>query len=234
MPNGTKIINHLPSYIYKVLKTLIYSDVHGNLPAFEKMLKVERDCEQYICLGDLVNYAPWSNECVDLALSLPNSIILMGNHEQAFLNKKYDGSNELVQLFFAQTIKDFTKYTEISQFIEACILDKFQCQHTILNQYIYPDTSVVLDNNYIVGHSHHQFHYQNNGFSLYNTGSVGQNRKFINVINYLIYNHNSKEMTLKSLSYDVNIVLNEMKSRKYPSVCVDYYEQKKIRIANGN
>ena len=221
------------------MKTLIYSDVHGNLPAFEKMLKVERDCEQYICLGDLVNYAPWSNECVDLALSLPNSILLMGNHEQAFLNKKYDGSNELVQLFFAQTIKDFTQYKEISQFIEAYTLDKFQCQHTILNQYIYPDTSVVLDNNYIIGHSHHQFHYQNNGFSLYNAGSVGQNRKFINVINYLIYDHESKGVALKgvalkSLLYDVNIVINEMKSRKYPSVCVDYYEQKKIRIANDN
>ena len=126
------------------MKTLIYSDVHGNLPAFEKMLKVEQDCEQYICLGDLVNYAPWSNECVDLALSLPNSILLMGNHEQAFLNKKYDGSNELVQLFFAQTIKDFTQYKEISQFIEAYTLDKFQCQHTILDQYIYPDMTMKV------------------------------------------------------------------------------------------
>ena len=81
------------------MKILIYSDVHGNLPAFEKMIKAEKDCEQYICLGDLVNYAPWSNACVDLALSLPNAVLIMGNHEEAFLNRKYNGSNELVKLF---------------------------------------------------------------------------------------------------------------------------------------
>ena len=79
------------------MKILIYSDVHGNLPAFEKMIKAEKDCEQFICLGDLVNYAPWSNACVDLALSLPNAVLIMGNHEEAFLNHKYNGSNELVK-----------------------------------------------------------------------------------------------------------------------------------------
>ena len=81
------------------MKILIYSDVHGNLPAFEKMLKEEGSCDGYICLGDLVNYAPWSNECVDLAISLPNSILIMGNHEKAFINEFYPGTNPLVQDF---------------------------------------------------------------------------------------------------------------------------------------
>ena len=211
------------------MKILIYSDVHGNLPAFEKMIKSEKDCEQYICLGDLVNYAPWSNGCVDLALSLPNAVLIMGNHEEAFLNRKYNGSNELVKQFFAKTIVDFNKYAEISRFIHHFQLNKYRCQHTILDQYIYPDTTVALDNHYIIGHSHHQFFYQNNGFSLYNAGSVGQNRQYINVINYLVYETETQEMSLKSLTYDVAIVLNEMKTQGYPSVCVDYYAKKESK-----
>jgi hypothetical protein len=47
------------------MRILIYSDVHNNLPAFEQMLKEVVHCEAYISLGDLVNYGPWSNECVD-------------------------------------------------------------------------------------------------------------------------------------------------------------------------
>ncbi|MFD0777232.1 metallophosphoesterase family protein [Flavobacterium myungsuense] len=91
------------------MKVLIYSDVHGNLPAFEKMIKKEKACEKYICLGDLVNYGPWSNECVELAISLPNSTLIMGNHEEAFINGFYPGTNPLVQDFFKMTYPSFQK-----------------------------------------------------------------------------------------------------------------------------
>lgn len=70
------------------MKFLVYSDVHGNLPAFKAVLNDAKKCDGYICLGDLVDYGPCSNECVDLALSLPNSIIIMGNHEEDYINGK--------------------------------------------------------------------------------------------------------------------------------------------------
>ncbi|MEO8405916.1 MAG: metallophosphoesterase, partial [Chitinophagaceae bacterium] len=144
------------------MRILIYSDVHGNLPAFETVIKAADTCDQYICLGDLVNYGPWSNECVDLALSLPSSVMLMGNHEEAFIDGRYPGSNPLVQLFFATTITDFKRKEEIKKFIPEYKLDDYLCRHTILDKNIYPDTDVVLDANYIIGHSHHQFRYESN------------------------------------------------------------------------
>lgn len=200
--------------------------MHGNLPAFEKMLSVEKDCEGYICLGDLVNYGPWSNECVDLATSLPNSILLMGNHEEAFIEGKYPGSNELVQDFFKINIAGFKRNRVIEKFIQDYNLGKFTCTHTIMNRYIYPDTDIELNNNYIIGHSHHQFEYLNNGFLLYNAGSVGQNRKYINVLNYLIYNEDTENIEMKNVIYNVDLVINEMKSKKFPQQCIDYYLQK--------
>lgn len=209
------------------MKILIFSDVHGNLPAFEKMLKEEKDCEQYICLGDLVNYGPWSNECVSLAKSLKDVTLIMGNHEEAFINGFYPGSNVLVQEFFNITYKTFKEFSVIKDFKEDHKLGIYTCSHTILNQYIYPDTNVVLDRNYLIGHSHHQFEYNNNGFVLFNTGSVGQNRMYINVINYLVYDTEVQLVEMKYLKYDVDLLINEMKSLNYPEICINYYNDKK-------
>ena len=211
------------------MKILIYSDVHGNLPAFEKMLKEEGSCDGYICLGDLVNYAPWSNECVDLAISLPNSILIMGNHEEAFINGFYPGTNPLVQDFFKMTFPSFQKKEAITSFVFESKLDTFICTHTINKSYIFPDTQVILDNNYIIGHSHHQFQYNSNNFTLYNSGSVGQNRKYINEINYLIYDSDSKSITMKSVTYNIEHVINEMIQLFYPIDCINYYRNKMLR-----
>ena len=46
--------------------TAIISDVHGNLPALQKALDDCKYVDAIINLGDVVNYGPWGNECVDL------------------------------------------------------------------------------------------------------------------------------------------------------------------------
>lgn len=212
------------------MKILIYSDVHGNLPAFEKMIVLEEmNVEGYICLGDLVNYGPWSNDCVDLAMSLPNSTLIMGNHEEAFIAGFYPGTNPLVQDFFKITYANFKRNEIIKSFLKETVLDKFVCTHTINNDYVYPDTQVLLENNYIIGHSHHQFKYNSNNFDLYNSGSVGQNRKYINELNYLVYDSDLKSIEMKSATYDLDLVINKMKSLSYPENCINYYINKKTK-----
>lgn len=210
------------------MRCLIYSDVHGNLPAFETVIKEAGHCDGYICLGDLVNYGPWSNECVDLAVSLPNSIILMGNHEEAFLTGSYNGQNRLVEDFFTHTITNFNRFDIIKSFMPSFMLKEFLCIHTIGNRYIYPDSILELDNNYIIGHSHHQFHIQNNGFELYNAGSVGQNRQFINIANYLIFDTDSNTIKMRFSRIDIQLILNKMKDSNYPENCILYYQQKQL------
>lgn len=209
------------------MRVLIYSDVHGNLPAFETMLEKEKEVDTTISLGDLVNYAPWSNECVDLAVQQPHLALLMGNHEEAFLNGAYPGNNELVQSFFSICFPEFTKSREIRGFTGQYQLGKFCMRHTIDNRYVYPDTQLLLNDNYIIGHSHHQFLYENSGFQLFNAGSVGQNRAYINVINYLILTTEDGKIEMKQLIYDVDRLIKEMKARHYPESCIAYYSNKK-------
>lgn len=207
--------------------TLIYSDVHGNLIAFEHMLKQHNDIDAFICLGDLINYGPWSNECVDLALSLNNSVILKGNHEQEMLDSKFSKGSALIKKFATSALANFERFDEISQFKSEHQFESFSCKHTILNEYIFPDSKPHLDKNYLIGHSHYQFEYCYKGFRLINVGSVGQNRQYINMIEYAIYNSETCVIELKSVKYDIGILIKQMRECKYDEECINYYQSKK-------
>lgn len=210
------------------MRYLVFSDVHGNLPAFEKMLKNETDIDQLICLGDLVNYGPWSNECVDLLMTLNNCIKIRGNHEDAFIEGNYPGKNQLVKTFFDTTFPLFARRSTIKEFVDEYIISNFVFTHTINNQYIFPDSHIDIDTNYIIGHSHYQFEKIVNGFKIYNPGSVGQNRKYINQISYLVIENDFTQFFFKNLVYEIAPVLNEMKSKNYPQPCIDYYMNKQM------
>jgi len=67
------------------MKVLILSDIHGNWPALQAVLRAEQDVDQILCLGDLVNYGPQPAECVVWAMQLhPPSRVIQGNHDRAF------------------------------------------------------------------------------------------------------------------------------------------------------
>lgn len=99
-------------------------------------------------------------------------------------------------------------------------------RHTILNKNIYPDSEIVLDNNYVIGHSHHQFMLHQGTYTLINSGSVGQNRKYINVINYLLLESDEMKFEMRAIRYNADAVIEEMRKRGYPDLCINYYNNK--------
>ncbi|MCK6693236.1 MAG: metallophosphoesterase [Thermoanaerobaculia bacterium] len=208
------------------MKVVVFSDVHGNLPALELMLKREAGADRFICLGDVVNYGPWSRECVELVRSLKNCVCLMGNHETYFRNRKYDGVHPLPQKFFEICIRDFDRFDWIEKLPEDYLFRDYHFVHTLEGKNIYPDSTVEIGENYFIGHSHHQFYKRIHSFDLYNVGSLGQNRKYINVISYAQFFPEERTVQMQNLIYDERILINEMKSRKYPEECIAYYEAK--------
>ena len=204
----------------------IFSDVHGNLPALIAMLKHTKTTDGYICLGDVVGYGPWANECVDIVRALPNIVYIQGNHEKCFATGYYDGNNEIAKTFFNFCYPLFDRKEKISNLLESYSLNGFTFKHTIFNQSIYPDSTPTLDNNYVIGHSHHQFKLEQPPFTLYNVGSVGQNRKYINVINFMVFDTKTTQFTPFAVNYDDNIIINEMRKKGYPQICIDYYNNK--------
>jgi predicted phosphodiesterase len=212
----------------------IFGDVHGNLVALEKLFKIENhQTDIFICHGDVVNYGPWTNQCIAFLDTIPNFIPLLGNHELFFLEGFYNGTNLIANAFFDHCYANFdTSFSaKLQKYNLSFELDNIVIQHTINNQYIFADTdisNIEINSNFIIGHSHQQFQRKKDNFDIVNTGSLGQNREFINKSCYIKYDTITKKIELKSFIHDINIVINQMKSEKYPAICINYYLSKKI------
>jgi putative phosphoesterase len=208
------------------LKFAFYSDIHGNLPALEIALKESGKVDGYIILGDVVNYGPWSNECVQLIETLSGCTKILGNHEEYFIRGTCDCENYLANEFFNHCYQQFEEVALIQAYEKESQFEDFTCIHTLENRYIFEDTDVTLKKNHIIGHSHRQYNISRNGFNLINPGSVGQNRQFINEINFMIYDTKQQKADFRSVLYNVNIVIKQMEKLDYPEVCLDYYRNK--------
>jgi len=71
------------------LRIAFFSDVHGNLPGLKQVLHEikEREIDTVVCLGDLVQYGPEPEECIEL---LRNSEIdcIQGNCDRAVARRR--------------------------------------------------------------------------------------------------------------------------------------------------
>ncbi|HEX6508088.1 MAG TPA: metallophosphoesterase family protein [Chloroflexota bacterium] len=63
------------------MRTLIISDIHGNLEALQSVLGSTDGIDSVVCLGDIVGYGPSPNECVETVKNLEPAACLAGNHD---------------------------------------------------------------------------------------------------------------------------------------------------------
>lgn len=208
------------------MRTLIFSDLHGNLIALEKLKQLYPDCINWISLGDNVNYGPWSNECVMFLEEEMKCKCIKGNHEEYFINGSYPGKNVIANAFFNFCYKFFNKKEIIINYLDSFNIGSYTFTHTIDGKYIFDDTEIDLERNYVIGHSHKQYHRTINGFSLINPGSLGQDRQYINRSNYCIYDHDKNVFSFHTFIHDINKLISEMKSLNYPEICIEYYKNK--------
>jgi predicted phosphodiesterase len=211
----------------------VFGDVHGNLIALEKLFEIEKNkTDIFICHGDVVNYGPWSNECVNFLNEISNCSVLKGNHESYFIDGSYAGKNIIAKTSFKFCYQNFDNSLKslINNYENEIIIEDYTVKHTIDNHYIFGDTDlskIEINTNYIIGHSHQQFKRSKNEFKLYNTGSLGQNRQFLNQSCYLKFDTEKKSIELKSFLHEANKVISQMKAMNYPAICIDYYLSKK-------
>lgn len=214
----------------------VFGDVHGNLPALEVFLSsVEGVAERFICLGDVVDYGPWNDECLERILALPNVCLLQGNHERLFLGQD-DIAKEspLVQQFVLASLTRFTR----SDLIEGLPLSielngRFMCIHTIGLQRIFPDTKIEIDRDYVVGHSHHQYLIERSGRLIVNPGSIGQNRRRIDRVEWALFDTQTEDFSFHSEPWDVASFIQVLRRSGYPTACIQYYEGKLDEALRG-
>jgi len=211
------------------MRLAIFGDVHGNLPALASFLDFSKgQVDGYLCLGDVVDYGPWNDECLNKIYELPNLYFIQGNHERLFLGQEnLEHEIELVKKFFLNSINYFTRKDLISNLPVSLDIGPFTAIHTINNQSIYPNSNIEFDKNYFIGHSHHQFVIEKNGFRIVNPGSIGQNRGFINLVEFAIYDTEMNSLIFHKIKYEVDSMIKKMQELNYPAECLEYYRNKK-------
>lgn len=211
------------------MRFCIFSDVHGNLPALEALFEqTTPHVDGYICLGDVVNYGPWNDECLERILSLPNVSLIEGNHERLFLGHQDDIPGQpspLVQEFLETSSQWFTRRDLLKDLPKDRSFCDYHFTHTLGSMRIYPNTHVELPGNFFVGHSHHQFRLDRANGTIVNCGSVGQSRQNGSIIAYAIWDHQTRDIMLHQMPYPVERFLRELRIRHYSVRCINYYQQ---------
>jgi predicted phosphodiesterase len=215
------------------MKVAVFSDVHANLPALETFVDATRgEVDSYLCLGDVVDYGPWNDECLDLVGSLPGIVFLEGNHERLFRGEEpIDDKPELAQLFFHASHQSFTRRGAIEDLSETAVVGEFRAEHTIAGLRLYANTPIDVTGKHFVGHSHYQFRRDfPGGGVLVNCGSVGQNRRRIDRVNFAVYDTETGEIRLDERPYPLDRFLSELEDRHYPEPCIRYYRRKLAEV----
>lgn len=70
------------------MRIAIFSDIHGNIYAFEKILESirEHQVDQLIFCGDICGYYYYQNEIINIFKNMNNLVCVMGNHDKLFLD----------------------------------------------------------------------------------------------------------------------------------------------------
>ena len=68
------------------MKIVVFTDVHGNLPALQAALQAIRreGCDAIFHTGDSIGIGPYPAECLELLLDTPRMHLIMGNHDAWF------------------------------------------------------------------------------------------------------------------------------------------------------
>jgi len=183
------------------MKVGVFSDIHSNLPALQAVLhdiETQRP-DQLVCLGDLVGYAPFPNEVIQMILSL-NIPVVMGNYDQGVGNDlddcgcayKTEEERELgkISIKWSKKITSPENKSYLRQLLPQYQMDIKPYQILFvhgsprkINEYLFPErpdenllhvmareTADIL----VCGHTHRPFFRQVGDIYFINDGSVGR------------------------------------------------------------
>lgn len=212
------------------MKILLISDIHGNWPALQAVLKAEPDADQILCLGDLVNYGPQPAECVAWAMKrLTPDWLIQGNHDRAVAFDEDPHCSTLYQSLARET-QEVSKQAltqEMKQFLAGLQpLQRFKLDEAIcvachavpsepLYEYFPQNSPVTLWEselngiNYpdflFIGHTHIPTKTQFRRTLIVNPGSVGQPKDGDPRAAYAIWLDG--EVTLGRAEYDIEATI---------------------------
>lgn len=179
------------------MKICLFSDIHGNGPAFQAAypLIIAEQADWNIFLGDLCGYYFDVPEVFDLLSRMPRLAAIKGNHDQMFLSIAA-GDEELRKSYllkYGSSIEYLLKsdYSKIADWLSARpesfslkderVLACHASPWSPLEGYIYPDSDLekfaaLQPSVFFLGHTHYPMEKEFAGKWIVNPGSLGQPR----------------------------------------------------------
>jgi len=207
----------------------VIGDIHSNIYALESVLKdIEiKDTDFIICTGDLVGYAPFPNEVIDLVRKR-NILSIQGNYDKAIGNRElvcgcdYNDEKQLEMagmsvMFTNMTVSD--KNREYLRTLPGELRIKADGLEILvvhgsprkINEYLFEAskeveevTQEIKENILICGHTHKPYYKEVNGKHVINSGSAGKPKHGNPSATYVIVNVIEKNVNvdITEVSYE--------------------------------
>jgi putative phosphoesterase len=218
------------------MKLLLIADIHGNYEALQTVLEIPHD--RAICLGDIVDYGPEPDKCIDL-LRKKAILTTRGNHDNAVAFKvdcqcgyKYKHLSVATREYTWKILdRSRIEYLQklpllIKEKIDGKRLYMTHASPRSLFEYIKPETSdeeirimvkesmEPFDADFlIIGHSHIPMIRKLGNLIIINPGSVGQPRDGDPRVSCAVFDTENGEAELIKTEYDINAVCTKIEKR---------------------
>lgn len=214
------------------MKLGIFSDIHGNGPAFEPICTAleEEKCDLWIFLGDICGYYYDQGTIIDRLKNVPHLLAVKGNHDSLFLrwledpdavrnySLRYGRCFEFLKESVTHTQIDFLMgLPEKIELEELGIAAFHGSPWDVLDEYVYPDSDFVRFDSLpyrliLLGHTHYPMDVQRPKIRIVNPGSAGQPRDG-DWPSYAVYETESERLEIKRIEYDVDLLIGDIMSR---------------------
>ena len=218
------------------MKILLISDIHGNYEALQTVLEVPHD--KAICLGDIVDYGPDPDRCIDV-LREKEILTIRGNHDNA-VAFKVDCQCGYRYKHLSITTREYTwkildgSGIEYLQKLPPLIKEEIDGKELYLThasprsmfEYIKPETSdeeilnmvneamePVEAEFLVVGHSHIPMNRKLGNLTIINPGSVGQPRDGDSRASCAVFDTASGGIEFHRIEYDIDTVCAKIEDR---------------------
>jgi len=202
----------------------IISDIHGNLPALEKVLAELGGVDRLICLGDIVGYNPYPSECIELVQDTCD-LVLQGNHdrlETQGLNRQAVAGIEYAKNILSEEQKQYLQdLPEKNQVYDTDYLAVHSHPEHV-DEYVmprdFPRMRPYLDNyrGIFLGHTHDQHVAVIDDRLILNPGSVGQPRDGDWRAAYAIVDTEPGKYSFGRVEYNINKVVEKIQESGLP------------------
>ncbi len=218
------------------MKLLLIADIHANYEALQTVLKVPHD--RVICLGDIVDYGPDPDKCIDL-LRKEKIPTIRGNHDNAVAFKvdcqcgyKYKHLSVATREYTWGILDDSRmEYLQKLPLVHREEIDgkRLFITHASprsIYEYIKPETPdediqamlaepmEPIDAEFlVVGHSHIPLVRKLGDMTIINPGSVGQPRDGDTRAGCAVFDTETGEVELLRLEYDIEAVCKKIEER---------------------